>query len=225
MGDYYGLNFFTKAALVSVFVLAIVFMVMGTFFGEQGPGQVLFAEEELVKEDAGSMVAKGVLMVSGSNGLSFFNTTIPDKLVLVGRLLDFKVDDLVITKKVVVAVGSGRLFIINASSPKIQLASSLDLQCSRLSNVFVNQEKAYVTCNEERPILMIIDIKNPAAPLFLSSTPTDNKVEQIVFASQEQAFILLEGGAIQSWDLSNDLLPQRKSEIRMEEAQFIKMIN
>ena len=48
MNDYYGLNLFTKAVLVSFFVVAIVFIVVGTIFGEQGPGRVLFAEEELV---------------------------------------------------------------------------------------------------------------------------------------------------------------------------------
>ncbi len=93
MNDYYGLNLFTKAALVSFFVLAIVFIVVGTIFGEQGPGRVLFAEEELVVKASvgkarnwsvlyeadllinqpGSLAVSGEYLLVGDQGLEVIN--------------------------------------------------------------------------------------------------------------------------------------------------------
>jgi|AP45_3_1055517.scaffolds.fasta_scaffold03895_5 hypothetical protein len=226
MNDYYGLNLFTKAALVSFFVLAIVFMVVGTIFGEQGPGRVLFAEEELVKEETKPMVTgKGNLMVAGKKGFSFFNIAIPSRPILVSRLLDFEINDFIVLKERVIAVGDGQLFIINTASPRPQLVSSFDLPCHQLNNIVVNKEKAYITCAGEQPALMIVNIKNSTAPLLLSTIKLDKIVRQIVFTDKGQAFFLLEGAEVQLWDLTNDLSPQKKSEMTVDEPQVMHVIS
>ena len=336
MNDYYGLNLFTKAVLVSFFVLAVVFMVAGTIFGEQGPGRILFAEEKLVTKiddkrvnnwsvlyeanlpigqprslavsgdylllgDRGIKIIdlldfknqqqltlpvlvnsisvldkraylatnnpnqelavvdigrglrplliggfdlageqsalkaivseQGKLVVAKKTGFFIFNIVFPDRPMLIGQLLseDFQVNDFVVVgEQIVAAMSDGRLRIIDITQARIpRLTASLDLQCGQLKSITVKGERAYITCAGEQPGLVIVNIKNPFAPLSLSQTKIERVIKQIVFVDKKRAFFLLEGGSnnVQLWNLANDLLPQREATVTAGDNPQIMIYN
>lgn len=129
MNDYYGLNLFTKAAVVSFFVLAIVFIVVGTIFGEQGPGRVLFAEEELVVKASvgevrnwsvlyeadllinqpGSLAVSGEYLLVGGQGLEVID------------LLDFNKQQLRLSMSVNSISVKGQKVFLATSNPNQEL--------------------------------------------------------------------------------------------------------
>lgn len=130
MNDYYGLNLFTKAAVVSFFVLAIVFIVVGTIFGEQGPGRVLFAEEELVvKASVGkaknwSVLYEADLSINqpGSLAVSGDYLLVGDRGLKVIDLLDFNNEQqLTLSMSVNSISAKGKKVFLATSNPNQEL--------------------------------------------------------------------------------------------------------